>query len=318
MKIFEVLMSKFSVSNIIPIAINIIFCITMILLFLGIIELVSERYKQNKIKGLIKQNNNVNKIRNLAFLKKFANNLELVLKERDKEGAFNVVFYSTLVISGFSMLGLIFVKQILLAIVTPIIVLWTANEICLKLSTDIIECIEEQLPFAIDNIVRISSKYSDIKSIIYEASRTCEQPMRGILENMSREMLSSPADEVLMDYAEKYDNVWFYSVSFTLVSYLEDASKEETIKNLKHLRDILEKENFVKKASVTDKKYGVMVNLVIALSGVVGFIINLLITPNAKTFFFSTFTGLICFVLGFAFVIMTIFINIKMSKTQRK
>ena len=318
MKIVQVLIEKIRLETMIPALLNLLFCIIVVLFMLGIMELLSEKYREKKIKGELKQGKAISKLRNFYFLKKFAVNLEVALKERDKEGIYNFVFYSIITFSVLSMLGLILVKQILLAILMPVIVLWVSNEICIRLSTDVIESIEEQLPNTIDNIVRISSKYSDIKSIIYEASTNCEQPIKGILENMSREMLSAPADEVLMDYAEKFDNVWFYSVVFTLISYLEDSSKDETIKNLKHLRDILEKENAVKKASVTDKKYSVMVNLVIALSGVGGFILNLLVTPNAKEFFFSTFAGLTCFVLGFTFVIMTIFINIKMSKTQKK
>lgn len=318
MSFIDIILSKFTLSNVISISINLIFFTILVLLFLGIMELMIENYKEKKLKGLIKQNQNVSKIRNLTFLKKLANNLEIVLKEKNKESAFSLIFYSILGLALSSMIGLILVKQVLLAIIAPIVILKLANEICIRLSTDLIESLEEQLPFAIDNIIRISTKYSDIKSIIYEASRTCEQPIKGILENISREMLSSPADEVLMDYAEKYDNVWFYSVVFTLISYLEDSSKEETIKNLKHLRDILEKENLTKKASVTDKRYGVMVNLVISILGIVGFVINLLITPNAKVFFFSTFSGLLCFVLGFVCFISTIFINIKMMKVKKE
>lgn len=318
MSIIETLVGKITLSNIIALLINLFFFMMLVLFFLGIIEVLAERYKENKIKGLVKSSKGVNRIKNMAFLKKFAKNLEILLKEKEKEGAYDLIFYLILALSLLVMFGLLLVKQLLLAILAPAIILWLANEICLRLSTDIVESIEEQLPFAIDNIIRISSKYSDIKSIIYESSRTCLQPMRGILENMSREMLSTPADEVLMNYAEKYDNVWFYSVVFTLVSYLEDASKDETIKNLKHLRDILEKENFVKKASITDKRYGVMTNMVISILGVVGFVINLFVTPNAKEFFFSSFIGLICFILGFTFMVMTIFINIKMTKSQKK
>lgn len=313
----ENLLSKFTLSNIIPGLINIIFCIIIVLSFLTMIELISEKYKENKVKGLVKTRPGINKIKNLTFLKTYANDLELVLKEKNKEEVFEFVFYSTLATAFIGMISLISVRQILLAIIVPVIVLTIADKLCLTLLTDISESIEEQLPFTINNIVRISSKYSDIKSIIYESSRNCEQPMKGILENMSREMLSEPADKVLLSYADKYDNVWFYSVVFTLVSYLEDSSKEETIKNLKNIRTMLEKENLVKKANVTDKKYGVVLNLVISLSAIAGFVLNILINPEAKKFFFSTFGGLVCFALGFAFIIITIFMNIKMSKKQK-
>lgn len=318
MSFIDIVLSKFTLSNILSMTMNVLISATLVLLFLGIIELIMDSYKERKLKGLVKQNKELNKLKNFTFLKKLANNLENVLKEKDKEPIFDLVFYGILGFAGLSLIGLIAVKQVLLSILAPIIILILSNEICIKLSSDLMESIEEQLPFAIDNIIRISTKYSDIRSIIFESSRTCEQPMKGILENMSREMLSAPADEVLMDYAKQYDNIWFYSVVFTLVSYLEDSSKDETIKNLRHLRDILEKENTNKKASVTDKRYGVVVNMVIASFGVIGFVLNILVMPNAKVFFFSTFAGLACFILGFTCFISTIFINIKMTKVQKK
>lgn len=318
MSFIDIVLSKFTLSNILSMTMNIVIISTIVLLFLGIIELVIDNYKERKLKGLVKQNKEINKIKNLAFLKKLGNNLENVLREKDKEPIFDFVFYGIIGFAALSMIGLIAVKQVLLSIIAPIVILVLSNEICVKLSSDLMESIEEQLPFAIDNIIRISTKYSDIRSIIYESSRTCEQPMKGILENMSREMLSAPADEILMDYAKQYDNIWFYSVVFTLVSYLEDSSKDETVKNLRHLRDILEKENTNKKASVTDKRYGVVVNMVIASFGVIGFILNILVMPNSKVFFFSTFAGLTCFILGFTCFIATIFINIKMTKVQKK
>lgn len=50
------------------------------------------------------------------------------------------------------------------------------------LAVDLMEQIEEQLPSAIDHIIRISSKYGDMKSIIYETARSCDNPLREILE----------------------------------------------------------------------------------------------------------------------------------------
>lgn len=318
MNIFSSIVEGIQVSSLISFAISILFCAVMVFALLGTMEILIEKRRQDKVKGLIKKNKAIENIRNLSFLKKFSAHLELLLIEKDKEGIFSFVFTSVLILTGASLIFLVSVKQILLAILAPVIILKVADELCVKMSSDIIESIEEQLPFAIDNIIRISSKYGDIKSIIYEASRTCQQPMRGILENMSREMISESPENVLMLYAKTYDNVWFYSLVFTLISYLEDASKEETMKNLKSLRDILEKENFVKKASVTDKRYGVVVNLSICAMAIVGFFINLAVTPNAKDFFFSTFPGLLCFLIGMGSIIMTLFVSINMTKRSKK
>ena len=318
MQILNLIKNTFTLNNLLPFFIKTIFCIMVILLLIGAIELILEKRKENRIKGLVKEQKLTNRIKNLKIVKRFAKNLEIVLKDKNKEYSYEIYFYGVILSSIVVMFGFILVKQIVLAILTPVIVLYIANELCLKLSADTTEQLEEQLPFAIDNIIRVSSKYSDMKSIIYEVSRTCSNPVRGIFEDMSREMLTNPADVVLTKYANKYDNIWFYSVTFTLISYLEDVSKEETMANLKHLRDILEKENFIKKTSLTEKKVNITTNYVLAGFGVLGFFGNLFINPGGKKFFFSTFPGLLCFIFGMGAIILTVFLNIEMSKAKKK
>lgn len=318
MEIFQNLDLGIKLPSLIPTLINLCFVIIVVLFFLAILELMNESYRERKLKGLIKERPLIEKIKKMKMLNVYSNHLEIVLKEKDKEGSFEVFFYGSLIFMFAVLFGFVLVKQILLAIISPFIILHFLDKIAVKLSVDIIESIEEQLPFAIDNIVRISTKYGDIKSIIYEASRTCEQPIKGILENMAREMISSSPEEVLMDYAEKYDNVWFYSFAFTLISYLEDASKDETIMNLRNLRNMLEKENAIKKASLTDKKYSIGMNYMIIIASILGFVFNVIILPVGREFFFSTFPGLLCFLIGVSCIVSTIFINIQMSKTKNK
>lgn len=317
MEIFQNLDLGIKLPSLIPTLVNLCFVIIVVLFFLGILELMNESYREKKLKGLIKERPLVEKIKKMKMLNVYSNHLEIVLKEKDKEGSFEVFFYGSLIFMFAVLFGFILVKQILLAIISPFIILHFLDKIAVKLSVDIIESIEEQLPFAIDNIVRISTKYGDIKSIIYEASRTCEQPIKGILENMAREMISSSPEEILMDYAEKYDNVWFYSFAFTLISYLEDASKDETIINLKNLRNMLEKENTIKKASITDKKYSIGMNYMIIIASILGFVFNVIALPVGRQFFFSTFPGLLCFLIGVCCIVSTIFINIQMSKIKK-
>lgn len=303
--------------SLIPTLMNLAFALMIVFFILGLIEIANESYKEKKLKGMIKEKPLVEKIKKMKLLSGYSNHLEIVLKEKDKEGSFEILFYGSLVFIFFVTLGFVLVKQLLLAILSPFIILHFLNKVAVKLAVDVIESIETQLPFAIDNIIRISTKYGDIKSIIYEASRTCEQPMKGILENMSREMISSSPEEVIIDYAEKYDNVWFYSFSFTLISYLEDASKEETVVNLRNLRNMLEKENAIKKASITDKKYSIGMNYMIIIASVLGFLFNITIMPVGRQFFFATFPGLLCFLVGVCCIVSTIFINIQMSKTKK-
>lgn len=315
---FNNIFINFNMSQLVIFIMNTCFCLIIFLMILFLTELISEKRKINRIKGIKKEDKITAKMKDIRFFKKFVNHLELILKEKEKENNFNFIFYGTISLAIASLILLVTVHQLLLAIISPVVILKVADEICIRMATDVIDNLEEQLPNAIDNIIRIFSKYGDIKSVIYESSRTCQQPIKGILEDMSREMISNSPEKILMQYAQKYDNVWFYSLVFVLISYLEDATKEETLLNLKNLRDILEKENIVKKASVTDKRYGVVVNYVICLFSIFGFVLNLILNPVGKNFFFASFPGLICFIFGIGSIIMTIFINIKMTKRSGK
>lgn len=318
MNLIQTIFNSIEISTLIPKILNMLFLGFIVLLALTTIEMMTDKYKEDRIKGLIKDNGKVSKLRNITFFKSYANKLETVLKENQRENLFNTLFYFSIGLSAILLIGLFCVKQILLAILAPFIILWVSNKICINLLVDITESIEKELPTVIDNIIRIYSKYSDIKTILYEVSLICEQPLKNVFEEMSREMSSTPADEVMTKYAEKYDNVWFYSLTFILLSYLEDSSKEETIKNLSSLRNLLEKENTVQREKVTGKKLSVTTNYVVIAFGVGWFILDLLIIPGASTFFFSTIFGLICFIGGFACVIATIFININMSKSKEQ
>lgn len=318
MNFIQAIFYNIKINTIIPKIINILFLAFIVLLALTVIEMISDKYKEDRIKGLIKDNTKVTKLRNLTFLKKYANNLEIVLKENQKENLFNLLFYLSLLLSVILLIGLVCVKQFLLAVLSPCIVLFVSNKVCINLMVDVSDNIEKELPVVIDNIIRIYSKYGDIKTILYEVSLVCEQPLKNVFEEMSREMSSSPADKVLNSYAEKYDNVWFYSLVFILLSYLEDSSKEETIKNLSNLRNLLDKENTVQRDKVTGKKLSITTNYVIISFSAVWFIVNLMIVPGTVNFFFSTFFGLSCFIGGFACIIATIFINISMTKSKEK
>lgn len=300
-------------------AVSLILVVVMILAVITILDVVNEKKKQEKIFGRGKESQiKQSFLKKMKFFKQYHRNLEIVLTEKGKEPLTDTLFNITVIFLAFLVVYFITVHQILLAVVAPIALAKAINRIVVLLGTNVMEKVEEQLPFAIDNIIRISSKYGDLKNIMYEASRTVDSPLRNILEQVSRKMISGNTEQVLMDFAQEYDNVWIYSLVFTLLSYVQDANKENTIKNLKHLRNILEKENNLKKASVTDKRYGVMVNYALAFFAGIAGIGNILFNPVGREFFFSSFTGLICFVLGYGCVLLTIMINITMSKSKSK
>lgn len=300
---------------------NLIFVVIVIMAVITVLDIINEKKKRERIFGKGKGKESKIKqglLNRIKFFKQYHHNLEIVLIEKEKEQLIDTLFYITIGFLAFIMVYFVTVHQILLAILAPILLAKAINKIVILLGTNIMEKVEEQLPFAIDNIIRISSKYGDLKNIIYESSRTVDNPLRNILEQLSRKLISGNTEVVLMEFAEEYDNVWIYSLVFTLLSYVQDANKENTIKNLKHLRSILEKENNLKKSSVTDKRYGVMVNYALAFFAFIAGIGNILFNPVGKEFFFSSFTGIICFVLGYGCILLTIIINIKMGKAKSK
>lgn len=306
-----------SLDDLMKFAFNILFVAIMFFIVIAILDVLNEKYKHDKLFG----NRQEIKLKRgflarTKIFKQFYHNLEVLLTEKEKEGSLNLIFNLSIGFLVFLGVYFITVKQILLAIVLPVMLLKAINKIVKMLSVNVVEKMEEQLPFAIDNTIRIMSKYGDLKSIVYEASRTIDVPLKNALEKVSRKMISGNPEDVLMDFAEEYDNVWIYSLVFILLSYIQDSNKEDTIKNLKHLRNILEKENSLKKASVTDKRYGVVINYAIAvIAGVVG-VAQIIINPIGKEFFFGSFTGLICFVGGYSAILFTVMINITMSKAK--
>ena len=274
------------------------------------------------IKTKCKQRGSNNKvlhtIENIPFLNNFSKNLEDLLKDQGKESLFSYLLYGSLIFAIFIACLLFKVKQTLLAVIFPFFLIYLLNKICIKMKSDFTEEMEEQLPIAIDNIIRIWSKYSDVKTVFTESSKLCKYPIRDIFEDIARKMITESPKEVLMQYTHLYDSVWFYSFVFIIISYLEGGSKKETIENLRSLRNILEKENFMKKMSVTDKRYSVIINLSICLLALIGFGVNLAVTPNAKNFYFSTPIGLLCFLIGIGAIIATILLSIEMTKKKKE
>jgi len=314
MDMFKGFMGVFNAHNLISTVFFLVLIAMFTLMILGLLEMIVEKKKADRIKGLKKQSKITKKFKNLSYLKTYADNLEKLLIEQGKEEKFSLIFQSSLIFMVFVFVSMFSVKQYLLSVVLPFVVLKIANKLCITMVSDINDSIEAQLPFVIDNVIRISSKYGDIKSIIYETSRTSPEVMKRILEDMSRRMVSESPEAVLLEFAKRYDNVWFYSFVFTLVSYLEDATKEETISNLRALRDILEKENNIRRQNAIEKKMGVAINLSICGLSVVAFLINLIAVPGAKEFFFSTFGGLVCFLTGFGCIVQTIFLSVSKEK----
>jgi hypothetical protein len=291
----------------------------MIVLAIALMDVINSYHKEKQMYGLTKSNpNRKDYIRNNRLLGNYNRTLKRFLSERKKEQYAPLIFYVTIGIAIALVGYFLSMKQVLFAVLAPITLIWVKTKIMSMLLIDVNDKVDEQLPYVIDTIIKVFSKYGDLKSVIYETSQSIEDPLRSKFEKLARKMLSENQEKAIMEFAEEMNNIWIYSLVFILLSYREETKKEEVIINLRHLSTIIEKENNLKNSSVTDKRYGVVLNYVIALIAFAGSIANLVFNPVAKTFFFGSMTGIICFTLGYASIIATIMLNIKLSSKKRR
>lgn len=291
-------------------------------LFIGIRGLFKEyvrNVQMRKLQGKIKTKKvGENPLLRIKQLKKLNETLVHTLKQKDKLERVNIIFNTVFV--AVLLIGVLFIvfKQYLLAVIVPIFLLHYAVRILVSLEVSDLEYMYVQLPKGIDAILKASSRYEDIKSIFYEASKTLPQPIRGEFDMMARKMNSRETEEVLMEFKEKYDDIWMNSFIFILISMKEDAERNIALGNLTNLREMLEKENSLKMTNVTERKISVNTNYTLAgFASVIG-IGALLFAKTARVFYFSTPLGIICFVGGYALVLATIQINIRLSSTKEK
>jgi Flp pilus assembly protein TadB len=298
-------------------ALNVVLGVLFFTLTVFLIDVYNSYQKEKELYGLSDKVRRKDIIRNNKFLKKYDSTVKRFLSERNKEQYSVLVFYGTMAVALFLFFYFISMKQVLLAVLAPISLIWVLNKIFSMMLLDANEKIDEQLPYVIDTIIKVFSKYGDLKSVIYETSQSIEEPLRSKFEKLARKMLSeSNQEKAIMEFADEMNNIWVYSLVFILLSYKEETKKEDVILNLRHLSTIIEKENSLKTASVTDKKYGVVLNYAIALLAFVGGIANIIFNPVGKEFFFGSMGGILAFIIGMGAVVATIMINIKLSSKK--
>lgn len=312
------MMVYMNTDNIFVLIINLLLFVT-VLYALGyyLNHLNHERKRFRLRSGVVTRKRGVKVIQKFKSLRNIYEELEVVLATKGREHITDTVFYIFMGVLGSTFLLFIFFKIYIMAVIAPIALAWYAKRLIHEMKQDSIVMIERTLPSAIDNLIRVASSHNDIKTIVFETSKTVNEPLRGILDTLSSRMISRNPREVLDEFAHEYDNVWLSSFAFTLISYLEDSDKEATINNLKNLRDILYQENEGKVKLASERKYGIMINYALAVAGVIVAIANILFNPSGKEFFFHSFFGLICLVGGFATILGTVTLNVRLGKIKK-
>lgn len=244
-------------------------------------------------------------------------NKSLTILERDKGKKEGFADTATLaVVVGLFAFGcfLFLNHQVLLAILLPIVLFKIIAKVIGLLVESEGEKIRAVLPYGIDTIIRSMSRNDDLKTVLYDASEQLDEPLKSMFAGMSIRMAQQNPIRVLEKFMEDNNNIWVYSLSFTLISYLEDASKDETVTQLRRLKEVIDKENREKSASKAEKKMTVAVNWVLCAFAVIGFIGNLMMNPQAESFFFASFGGLAAFIVGITLVVLSIFSNLLLGR----
>lgn len=306
-------------SFIVGLIVNILILTSFYIGFKALLKEYARNVQMRKLQGKIKtQRKGDNPLLRINQLNKLHKTIEHTMKQKDKEEKIDLIFYMTIgSIVAVSILFFSF-KQYLLALIVPIFLLHYAVRILISLEVSDLEYMYIQLPKAIDTVLKAATRYGDIKNIFFESSKTLPQPIRGEFETMARRMNSRETEEVLLELKDKYDDIWINSFVFILISMKDDAERQVALDNLANLREMLEKENNLRLATVTERKISVNTNY--ALSGIAAVIGigAVLMSESARTFYFSTPLGIACFVGGYALTLATIQVNIKLSSTKEK
>lgn len=287
--------------------------------FVYLLILLIERRRREYMLNMHLKRNTAQKIGDrVKWIEDFYREIDEFLKEKGYQNIADIFFYGVMLLSLIIFVAMLFTGQIILAMVYPIIFIWFVRRMVHFSRKNPIVEMEEELPSVIDDMIRVFSRFSDIRTIVYETSVLSKgKRLQDELESLVRQMNSRNPKVVLEEWSEKYHSVWLNNFGFTLIGYLEDTSKEETIQNLRHLRTILDKENTARKDAIKERKPSLMINYSLAAVAVVLGILNIVFNPIAFDFFFHSYLGLFCFTAGFGFVLATIYMNIRMMKIDK-
>lgn len=309
----------FTLSNLVTVAINLLLiAVLFYAVKWGLTELAEKR-KLMRLQGKIKvKKKTANPMLRIGVFNRMYESLKHRARQKgDEEKADKIFLY--LILGFFVLTGMFIVfKQYFLAIGIPLFLAKFTADILESLEISDEEYVTIQLPKAIDNILKAATRYGDTKTILFEAARTLPHPIKGEFDSMVRKMNSQDNISVLNDFREKYNSIWVRSFVFILVSMNDDSERETAMENLKNLRVMLEADNNMRISAVTNKKISVNTNYALAgVASAVG-IGAILFTEVGREFYFTTPMGLICFIGGFALVLATIKMNIRMSSTKEK
>lgn len=250
----------------------------------------------------------------LMYFKKLKRNLQLYFMFKENKKRANLLYVVVLLTELTLFVLLAIAKKFLLAILFPLLIHWFVCKALELMADNIHVYIQKELPLAIKHLIKTMTKTNDLKTVILETSNTLQEPLRSKFLDLSRKMITENYEKSLMEFAEELDNTWIYAFSFLLLSFKEQSKKADVIKNLTNLADIMEKENYLREKSLTDKKSIIVLNYCLGGFGAIALFLNLTFNKYAIDFFFNTMAGMLALVIGFLAVLGTFLINLLLSK----
>lgn len=283
------------------------------------LRIIADRKKTQKLKEIeiitsVKMKKKSTTIHYFKDLKNALNGY-CVLKP-DKQQSVDNFYYTIIIIEFVLALISLYFKKPLFAFFLPLIIHYFMIIVVKYLTVNIHQIVLRDLSDAIKHMIKIFSKTSDLKTVLYETSKTMADPLKSKFFNLSRRMLSENYEKCLLEFADEIDNIWMYAFVFLLSSYKEQSKKEDIIINLRALSNILDTENYTKQKSLSEKKPMALLNYVLLIIGIVAGVANMLLNDFAKDFFFNSMTGMICFTVSIGAIFVTIIINLMLTHNK--
>lgn len=245
---------------------------------------------------------------------KFKEKLYIYLMYKNKLGNFKRIYGLHLVFLFCVCMLFLKVNKISLALLMPLLIHFFVLKIVEGLTTNMNSIIKNNLPRLINHMVKVFSKTNDLMVVLYESSREMEEPLKSLILNLSRNMVTQNNKKSLLEFAERIDNIWIYSFIFLLINYKETSSKEDVVHNLLSLSEIIEERNHLNSKMIADRKPIIIINYLLLVAGAVIFTGNLFYNPIMIKFLLNTFTGIVCLILGVSCFFLTILVNIKLAQ----
>lgn len=171
--------------------------------------------------------------------------------------------------------------------------------------------INKTLPNIIDITYRTMTRNDNLRSILYEVSVNYDGFLKEALIDLVIELETRPEVECLTRFSSKFSSMYMRSYIILLISFISKSKKKDVMENLKLLGETISSENKMKKDILSEKMGTSVQNWFLTGGAIIAFIGNLRFNEGGAEFFFQTYQGMLCLIIGFICIFATILFNVK-------